>query len=113
VKSAGCADTGDQWRPATIISDAQTLLSNNFLDGFPIRADLNNNQGNSAENREERVLEQQFCHWCLWAVLMASLKFLPDQWETPIQRRANFPEYVMEICRKLFQNVNQGLGGWL
>lgn len=42
----GCADTGDQWRPATIISDAQTLLSNNFLDGFRNQGDydLNNNQ---------------------------------------------------------------------
>lgn len=46
----GCTSPGDQWRPATIISDAQTLLSANFLDGFRNEGDydLNDNTGINA-----------------------------------------------------------------
>ncbi|OKH45468.1 hypothetical protein NIES2101_26395 [Calothrix sp. HK-06] len=43
----GCPGTGDYWRPATIIADSMTLLSQGFLDGFRSESDfdLNNNTG--------------------------------------------------------------------
>lgn len=40
--------TGDEWRPASVLSDAITLLSSNFREGFRNEGDydLNNNLGN-------------------------------------------------------------------
>ena len=106
----GCADTGDQWRPATIISDAQTLLSNNFWDGFRNQGDydLNNNQGNTAVNNRLKngFWNNNFATSADWV----GADGFPDYKNrnsyltngvTPIQRRVRSPEYVMEICRKL------------
>jgi hypothetical protein len=44
----GCPGGGDYWRPATIIADSMTLLSQDFRDGFRNESDfdLNNNTGN-------------------------------------------------------------------
>jgi hypothetical protein len=43
-------DPGDEWRPASVIADAVTLLSNNFRFGYRSEGDydLNNNLGNGA-----------------------------------------------------------------
>lgn len=106
----GCADSGDQWRPATIISDAQTLLSKNFWDGFRDQGDydLNNNQGNSAANARLKngFWNNNFVTSADWAgsdgyPSSSSKNSYLINGVTPIQRRTNFPEYVMEICRKL------------
>ena len=107
----GCADSGDQWRPATIISDSQTLLSNNFLDGFRNQGDydLNNNQGNSAVDARLKngFWNNNFVTSANWADGNGypsdknKTSYLTNG-VTPIQRRVdNFPEYVMEVCRKL------------
>ena len=50
IGRTGCSTTegeGDYWRPATIIADAMTVLSNGFVDGFRSEGDydLNNNTG--------------------------------------------------------------------
>ncbi|HCF30015.1 MAG TPA: hypothetical protein DEV81_23075, partial [Cyanobacteria bacterium UBA11049] len=158
----GCSDweeESDTWRPATIISDAVTLLSNTFNDGFRHQGDydLNNNAGsgggydfNGNGSLNDRIDEKdvgidlnydgdiddvvvekdlsQFkrdrknngfwdnsfvtsAFW--WNQGNADIAF-PNQKTndsyvssyltngvTPIQRRTNFPEYVMEICRKI------------
>ncbi len=107
----GCGGTGDQWRPATIISDAQTLLSNNFWDGFRNQGDydLNNNRGNSAASSRTKqgFWNNNFVTSAQWA---SSGGYPTANYKnsylingvTPIQRRVDgFPEYIMEICRKL------------
>ncbi|MGB7440597.1 MAG: hormogonium polysaccharide biosynthesis protein HpsA [Coleofasciculaceae cyanobacterium] len=113
--------TGDNWRPATIISDSVTLLSRDnpgtadlggFKDGFRNQGDfdLRNNIGNLAVDSR---LSNGF--WFNNFVTSANDWFaangLPAEANknsyltngvTPIQRRAEeFPEYVMEICRKV------------
>lgn len=50
INRTGCSNVvgeGDYWRPATIIADAMTLLSNTFQEGFRSQGDydLNNNTG--------------------------------------------------------------------
>lgn len=47
LNRTGCSGGGDYWRPATIIADSMTLLSQGFLDGFRSESDfdLNNNTG--------------------------------------------------------------------
>ena len=105
----GCADSGDQWRPATIISDGQTLLSTNFLDGFRNQGDydLNNNQGNSAVDARLKngFWNNNFVTSANWTDSNGYPSYKTSYLTngvTPIQRRVdNFPEYVMEICRKL------------
>ncbi|HEY9632577.1 MAG TPA: hormogonium polysaccharide biosynthesis protein HpsA [Coleofasciculaceae cyanobacterium] len=118
---ANCAQ-GDQWRAARILSDAITLLSNDFRDGFRNEADydLNNNAGNVAVAAR---LKNGF--W--WNGFATNYSYgadypinatFPEQdalnpaaetkgssyamnGVTPIQRRANFPQYLMEACTKL------------
>ncbi|MEQ8381122.1 MAG: hormogonium polysaccharide biosynthesis protein HpsA [Coleofasciculus sp. A1-SPW-01] len=106
---AGCGTTGDKWRPTTIISDAVTLLSGDFRDGFRQEGDydLRNNAGNSAVTAR---LQNGF--W--WNNFVTNAAWdgdgdgYPDprtsyltNGVTPIQRRAEFPEYLMEVCPKV------------
>ncbi|MEW6491352.1 MAG: hormogonium polysaccharide biosynthesis protein HpsA [Cyanobacteriota bacterium] len=106
--AAACPDGGDQWRAARILSDAVTLLSSNFRDGYRNEGDydLNNNAGNLA-------VESRLKNGFWWNYFATSSEWygndgFPKQGSsyvtngvTPIQRRENFPEYKMEICRKL------------
>jgi hypothetical protein len=104
----GCNGSGDLWRPATIISDAVTVLSGNFQDGFRNEGDydLRNNTGSSATQARKKngFFDNNFVTSADWA----SNNGFPDYRNsyltngvTPIQRRTYSPEYVMEICRKL------------
>lgn len=127
VNSSDECDPGDQWRPARILSDAITLLSNNFRDGFRAEGnyDFNNNAGNLAVASR---LKNGF--W--WNGFGTNYLYtnggtvetypidaeFPEQdavnpaaeiegssyvmnGVTPIQRRVEFPAYKMEICTKL------------
>ncbi|NET06938.1 MAG: hypothetical protein F6K16_20015 [Symploca sp. SIO2B6] len=120
----GCnPNQGDNWRSATIVSDAVTLLSGGpdkdgnykegFKDGFRVDGDydLRNNAGNSLAQAR---LKQGF--WFNNFVTSAdwdgttNIDGFPDDEKrtsyvtngvTPIQRRAEFPEYLMEVCPKV------------
>jgi hypothetical protein len=131
----GCRAPGDQWRAARILSDAITLLSENFRDGYRIEGgyDLNNNAGNSVV---EARLNKGFW-WNSFATTANWYKnsdgqprdnFDPDlvtlkrdrssyvtNSVTPIQRRVNFPVYKMEICRRLpvSECDPNGTNGWI
>ena len=106
----GCGNNGDQWRPATIISDAVTVLSNNFNDGFRDQGDydLRNNAADSA-TQESRRRNGFFNNSFVTSADWANNEGLPGNNSnsylangvTPIQRRTRFSEYVMEICRKV------------
>jgi type II secretory pathway pseudopilin PulG len=130
VDQGGCTGKGDQWRSARILADAVTLLSKNFRDGYRNEGDfdLNNNIGNLAV---EARLKNGF--W--WNDFVTSTQWydttgFPTQPSsyltngvTPVQRRVSFPEYQMEICRKLpvsacgatdwqrVDNANNPIGG--
>ena len=113
----GCEGTGDQWRAATIVADAITTLSNTFNDGFRDRGDfdLRNNQGNSAvvNSTDSKKGYKPNGFWfnnfvtsADWAntsspIAPKSLNSYLTNGATPIQRRASFPEYLMEVCTKL------------
>jgi len=109
---------GDTWRTATIISDAVTLLSSNFQDGFRNQGDfdLRNNAGSSLiqARKKNGFWDNSFVTSALWWDTNNTNNAHPAQKTTdsyvssyltngvtPVQRRVNFPEYVMEICRKL------------
>ncbi|MEP0885161.1 hormogonium polysaccharide biosynthesis protein HpsA [Trichocoleus sp. ST-U3] len=122
-------DPGDQWRAARVLSDAITLLSNNFRDGFREEGnyDFNNNAGNLAvaarlKNgfwwngfgtnyvyRDGSGGVQPYpindgttsnTEFPAQDLLTQGSSYVMNG-VTPIQRRANFPEYKMEICRTL------------
>ncbi|MUL36940.1 hormogonium polysaccharide biosynthesis protein HpsA [Gloeocapsopsis dulcis] len=115
----GCGSKGDQWRPATIISDAITLLSNSFRDGFRNEGDydLNNNAGISAIRSRLRngFWNNNFVTSAFWWLESnTNTSVYPYQKTTdshvgsyltngvtPIQRRVDFPEYLMEYCPKI------------
>lgn len=130
--SPSCKDvtTGDQWRAARILSDAITILSDKFRDGYRYEGDydLNNNAGNLAV---ESFLNKGF-----WANNYATTaewygtNGLPRQdfadqngrvegssyvmnSVTPIQRRVRSRAYKMEICTKLpISECGPGLPDW-
>ena len=111
--------TGDTWRPATILADAITLLSNDF--NFGVRNDgdfdLNNNEGdwdsinkrlkngfwnnNFVTNGLSSGLTLKDADYSANSSANAIDSSYFNNFVTPIQRRVNFPEYVMGICRKL------------
>lgn len=115
----GCGSNGDQWRPATVISDAITLLSNDFRDGFRSEGDydLNNNTGSSAIRSRLRngFWNNNFVTSAFWWLASnTNTSVYPYQKTTdshvgsyltnavtPIQRRVDFPEYLMEYCPKI------------
>ncbi|MDZ8188356.1 MAG: hormogonium polysaccharide biosynthesis protein HpsA [Nostoc sp. ChiSLP02] len=140
----GCPDAttgGDFWRPATIIADSMTLLSNSFVDGVRRFGDydLNNNTGilvednfnpasvtsSSLDSTRLKRLKNGF-----WENNFVTSSYWTDNGQprtaaigsyltngiTPIQRRVstgspNVPLYIMEICRKL--PVSEcGAGDW-
>ncbi|MEA5551286.1 hormogonium polysaccharide biosynthesis protein HpsA [Anabaena cylindrica UHCC 0172] len=114
--------TGDKWRPASILADAITALSNNFRLGFRNEGDydLNNNLGDSESItalKNVGFFANTFATNASWYNTGATLRGYPKDLEstpnafqgstyvnnfvTPIQRRATFNEYLMEICPKL------------
>ncbi|MUL36948.1 hormogonium polysaccharide biosynthesis protein HpsA [Gloeocapsopsis dulcis] len=101
----GCGNNGDQWRPATIVSDAVTVLSNSFVDGFRNDGDydLNNYIGNSVTTQRKKngFVDNSFATSVNRQTDNRSRNSYLNNGVTPIQRRTNFPEYVMEICRKI------------
>ncbi|HBQ97794.1 MAG TPA: hypothetical protein DD761_04585 [Cyanobacteria bacterium UBA11691] len=109
----GCNGDGDTWRSATVFADALTLLSDDFKFGYRSDGnyDLNNNQGDArsiTKRRHNGFYTNDFA---------ASRNFTDAEYKAkgpgdtpssyftnfviPVQRRVNFPEYVMEICEKL------------
>ncbi|MFN6535120.1 MAG: hormogonium polysaccharide biosynthesis protein HpsA [Nostoc sp. EkiNYC01] len=109
--------TGDAWRPASVLSDAITLLSNNFKLGYRNDGDydLNNNLGDntSITNFKQNGFATNNSNvinagW--YDTSAGSNNSLPlgsksssylNNFITPIQRRKNAPEYLMEVCPKL------------
>jgi len=124
----GCG--GDFWRPATVLADAVTLLSEDYRFGFRNEGDfdLRNNAGAAALllRRQQGFFNNNFVSNGL-----SSAAFLPNgnlaplndatalqdddyvapnprltssyfnNFVTPVQRRGPFREYVMEVCTKL------------
>jgi hypothetical protein len=119
---------GDEWRPANILSDAVTLLSNNYRFGFRNEGDfdLRNNAGAAAviPRKQQGFYSNNFVTNGLSSgafsntgqLLPAGTTGLVDasyanintfsssyfnNFATPVQRRGTFPEYVMEVCPRL------------
>ncbi|MBW4685419.1 MAG: hormogonium polysaccharide biosynthesis protein HpsA [Komarekiella atlantica HA4396-MV6] len=115
---------GDNWRPASVLADAVTLLSNNFRTGFRDEGDydLNNNLGDetSIEDFKDRgFYTNAYVTNAQWYDTTAALVERPakdidsdstngvqgssylNNFVTPVQRRGNFNEYLMEVCLKL------------
>lgn len=111
INQLGCGSKGDQWRPATIISDATSLMSASFVDGFRDWGDydLNNNAGISATQarRKNGFWDNSFItNPVYWNTTLAT--GLPNSGNSyltngiaPVQRRVKFPEYLMEMCTKI------------
>ena len=132
--------TGDNWRPATVLGDAVTILSGTFREGFRNEGDfdLRNNAGGAtfATNsipsfaatqlrRNQGFYNNNFVTNGLSSgafnaagVLYGTGTKLMDtsyrtingnglnssyfnNFVTPIQRRGEYPEYLMEVCTKL------------
>lgn len=119
---------GDLWRSATVLADAVTLLSNDFRLGFRNEGDydLRNNQEDPVKRKQNGFWNNNFVTNGLSSGSTFTLEdpaattknpvdadyrdaktnnVVPSSYfnnfVTPIQRRENFPEYIMEICRKL------------
>jgi hypothetical protein len=118
---------GDRWRPATLLSDSISIVSDNFRDGFRNEGDfdLRNNIGNQADaltGSRRGYLKNGF--WFNNYVTTADWIGPSDNYPskdldtvtnetqsdssylkngvTPVQRRVDvFPEYLMEYCPKL------------
>ncbi|MEG4086611.1 hormogonium polysaccharide biosynthesis protein HpsA [Microcoleus sp. POL10_C6] len=120
---------GDNWRPATVLADAVTLLSGDYRFGFRNEGDfdLRNNAGAAAvlPRRQQGFYHNNFVTNGLTSrAFLSDGKLSPDvtpatalqdsdyatpqlnssyfnNFITPVQRRGNFPEYLMETCIKL------------
>ncbi|WGV27760.1 hormogonium polysaccharide biosynthesis protein HpsA [Halotia branconii] len=112
--------TGETWRSASVIADAVTLLSNNFREGFRDEGDydLRNNQVNDPNavlNRLKAgfwnnnfVTSSNFfinsggdAYYTGTPTATDNNSSYLNNFVTPIQRRGDFPEYVMEMCFKI------------
>ncbi|MEH2446952.1 MAG: hormogonium polysaccharide biosynthesis protein HpsA [Nostoc sp.] len=116
--------TGDAWRPASVLSDAVTLLSSNFHLGYRSDGDydLNNNLGdnistttflnngfaNNANVVNALWYDSSNSDYPLATTFSPTSNFLNlypssylNNFVTPIQRRITAPEYLMEVCPKL------------
>jgi hypothetical protein len=113
--------TGDEWRPASVLADAVTLLSNNFRLGFRNEGDfdLNNNLGNAnsiTEFNQNTFSTNAYAinsEWYDGTDTEVPVKDFDsvksdvqgssylNNFVTPVQRRAVFNEYLMELCPKL------------
>ena len=109
--------TGETWRPAAVIADAVTLLSDNFREGYRNDGDydLRNNQGDAV--RDSRLKNGSWDNNFVTSSTKVDDSYYSssptagdnptrnssylNNFVTPIQRRGNFPEYVMEMCFKL------------
>jgi hypothetical protein len=122
----GCTQ-GDDWRPANVLSDAVTLLSDNYRFGFRNEGDfdLRNNAGAAAvlPRKQQGFNSNNFVTNGLSSGAFSANGGIapnpPDlvdvsytntnalrssyfnNFVTPVQRRGQFPEYVMEVCTKL------------
>jgi hypothetical protein len=118
---------GDDWRPANVLSDAVTLLSDNYRFGFRNEGDfdLRNNAGAAAvlPRQQQGFYSNNFVTNGLSSGAFSATGGIapnpPDfvdlnyannnalrssyfnNFVTPVQRRGQFPEYVMEVCTKL------------
>jgi type II secretory pathway pseudopilin PulG len=123
---SGCT-TGDNWRPANVLSDAVTLLSPNYRFGFRNEGDfdLRNNAGAAAvlPRQQQGFYSNNFVTNGLSSGAFSATGGIPpntpnlidtsyansnalrssyfNNFVTPVQRRGQFPEYVMEVCTKL------------
>jgi hypothetical protein len=123
---SGCT-TGDAWRPANVLSDAVTLLSANYRFGFRNEGDfdLRNNAGAAAvfPRKQQGFYSNNFVTNGLSSGAFSATGGIPptppdlvdtsylninpfsssyfNNFATPVQRRGQFPEYVMEVCTKL------------
>lgn len=106
--------TGDDWRSATVLADAITLLSDNFRFGFRNEGDYDLRNNQSDRNSIDKRLKNGF-----WNNNFVTSRDFQDSiysgntatpndgssyfnnFVTPIQRRVSFPEYLMEVCTKL------------
>jgi type II secretory pathway pseudopilin PulG len=123
-----CNPNGDAWRPASVLADAITLLSSNFREGFRNEGDydLNNNLGDSTsiiDFKNRGFSTNAYVTNANWYNTSQDergpkdfVPKLPDgvtdeptfqgssyltNLVTPVQRRGNFNEYLMEVCPKL------------
>jgi len=122
----GCNE-GDDWRPANVLSDAVTLLSQNYRFGFRNEGDfdLRNNAGAAAvlPRKQQGFSSNNFVTNGLSSGAFSATGGIapnpPDlvdtsyantntlissyfnNFVTPVQRRGQFPEYVMEVCTRL------------
>ncbi|MEG5067344.1 hormogonium polysaccharide biosynthesis protein HpsA [Microcoleus sp. B3-A4] len=122
---SGCT-TGDDWRPANVLSDAVTLLSANYRFGFRNEGDfdLRNNAGAAAvfPRKQQGFYSNNFVTNGLSSRAFSATGGIPgtalldsdyvtninalrssyfNNFVTPVQRRGQFPEYLMEVCIKL------------
>ncbi|HBE20094.1 MAG TPA: hypothetical protein DEG17_14590 [Cyanobacteria bacterium UBA11149] len=130
--------TGDEWRPATVIADSVNLLSNSFRFGYRNEGDydLRNNTGwiDTDKRLAQGFFDNNYVTNGLSSgnpALGASRDFVEiayseavsnatnnrdssyfNNFVTPVQRRGDFPEYVMEICQKLLVS-ECGDGDWV
>ena len=121
--------TGDYWRPANVLADAVTILSEDFREGFRNEGDfdIRNNAGAAAVvlRRNQGFYNNNFVTnglssgaFDIDGVVGGSNTKLTDadyltingnglnssyfnNFVTPIQRRGEYPEYLMEVCTKL------------
>ncbi|MHC5673408.1 hormogonium polysaccharide biosynthesis protein HpsA [Nostoc sp.] len=111
--------TGDAWRPASVLSDAITLLSTSYVRGFRSDGDydLNNNLGDNASitafqnngfaTNNTNVVNAAWYDSANNDYPLANTNPLNingsylNNLVTPIQRRRSAPEYLMEVCPKL------------
>ncbi|RUS92687.1 hypothetical protein DSM106972_098350 [Dulcicalothrix desertica PCC 7102] len=103
----GCPATGgDLWRPSTIISDAITLLSGSFRDGFRNHGDYD--LRDNSVTIPNTALVNNFVTTANWANTSgypntATANYFKTSYLangiTPIQRRTSESrEYLMEVC---------------
>ncbi|MBN3961325.1 hormogonium polysaccharide biosynthesis protein HpsA [Nostoc sp. NMS8] len=132
--------TGDAWRPASVLSDAITLLSNNFQRGYRSDGDydLNNNLGDTSSITAFQKNGFAFINSSNAVVTTNNSNTINAAWYgtdglpkdldttttgtqgssylnnfvTPIQRRKNAPEYLMEVCPKLPVSACNTADGW-
>jgi hypothetical protein len=132
--------TGDNWRPATVLGDAVTILSEKFREGFRNEGDfdLRNNAGGATFatttipsfaapqlRRNQGFYNNNFVTNGLSSgafnatgdlngggpkLMDTSYRDINgnglnssyfNNFVTPIQRRGEYPEYLMEVCTKL------------
>jgi len=123
---SGCT-IGDDWRPANVLSDAVIALSGNYRFGFRNEGDfdLRNNAGAAAvfPRKQQGFYSNNFVTNGLSSGAFSATGGIPptppdlvdtsylninpfsssyfNNFATPVQRRGQFPEYVMEVCTKL------------